>query len=324
MKRRNFAQATGLVLVGGLPMATPAFAEAWPQRRITWVVPYSAGGASDTLTRVVGQKLGERLGQTVIIENKPGAGGNIGTDAVAKAAPDGYTWVLGNIGPMAVNPTLYKDVPYDPQADFTPISLLMAYGNVLLVNPDFQVKTFPELLKYAKTHDVPYAGNGVGTSLHLTGAMLAQRAGIRMIHVPYKGAPPGLNDTMAGVVPMAIATMASALPLVKGGKLRALAVTSPQRAPQLPDVPTVAEQGLPGFQVTGWVGLLVPKGTPAPIVERLVAEVDSVMQLPAVRQLIDKMGSYVPPLGPGYFAKFIRSETKRWHDVIKTANIKVD
>lgn len=304
--------------------STQALAQNWPSKPIRWIIPYAAGGTSDTLSRIVGQKLGERLGQTIVIENKVGAGGNIGSDYVAKSPPDGYTLLLGNIGPMAVNKTLYKNLPYDPERDFSPISLLMAYGNVIMVNNDFRAKTLKELLVYAKTNNVPYAGNGVGTSAHLTGEMLAKRAGVNLTHVPYRGEPPGMVDAIAGVVPMVINSPPSAIPMITSGKLRALAVTSPQRSPQLPQVPTVAEEGVPGFEVTGWVGVLVPKGTPDPIVKRLVAEFTFVMELPEIRRVVTEMGSYVPTLGPEHFQRYIRSEIVSWNELITSANIKTE
>ncbi len=304
--------------------ASPALAQSWPDRPIRWIIPYAPGGTSDTLTRLVGQKLGERLGQPIVIENKVGAGGNIGTDFVAKAPADGYTMILGNIGPMAVNRTLSKNLPYDPERDFSPITLLMAYGNVILLNNDFAAKSLKELIEAAMTKNTPYAGNGVGTSLHLTGELLARRTGARFVHVPYRGGPPGLTDAIGGVVPMAIEPIASSIPMIRTGRLRGVAVTSPQRSPQLPEVPTVAEQGYPGFEVTGWVGVLVRSGTPDPIVQRLVSEFTSIMNLPEIRRAVEEMGSYVPPLGPDHFGSYIRSETARWRDLINAANIKVE
>lgn len=297
--------------------------QAWPARPMRWVVPYSAGGTSDILTRAVGQKLSERLGQQVVIDNKPGAGGNIGTDFVAKAAPDGYTWILGNIGPMSVNVTMYKNLPYDPQKDFTPISLLLAYPNIILVNADSPLKSLQELLAQARKSPMTYAGNGVGTSLHLTGELLARMAGVKLIHVPYKGDAPGLADLMGGVVPFNISPIASPMSLLRAGRIRALAVTGTERHPLLPNVPTVAESGVPGFDVTGWVGVLVPKGTPQPIVDRLVSEFKTVMlQDPDIKKLVqDDMLSYVPPMGPEHFANFIRTETAKWREVVRGANL---
>ena len=298
--------------------------EAWPSKPIRWVVPYAAGGTSDILSRRIAHKLSERLGQPILIDNKTGAGGNIGTDFVAKSPPDGYTWVLGNFGPISVNPSLYANLPYDPQKDLVPITLLMAYANVLLVNPTFGPTTVKGLIEAAREKPIFYAGNGVGTSLHLTGELFARSAGVRFTHVPYKGGPPGLNDAMAGVVPMAIDPVSTALPLVKSGRLLAVAVTSTERSPLMPDVPTVAESGLPNFEVTGWVGVLVPRGTPEPVVQRLVKEFTAIMQLPEFKQVVDEMGSFVPPLGPEHFARFIRSETAKWHDVVRDANLKAN
>ncbi len=313
--------AAGGVLAHRTASAQPA---AWPSKPIRWVVPYAAGGTSDIFARDVAQRLGERLGQPILIDNRTGAGGNVGTDFVAKSPPDGYTWVLGNIGPMAVNASLYKSLPYDPQRDLVPITLLLAYPNVIVANPASGPQSVKQLLEMAKRQPVDYAGNGVGTSLHLTGELLARSAGVKLTHVPYRGETPGLADAMAGTVPMAITPIASALPLVKGGKLRALAVTGPQRAEQLPDVPTVAEAGLPGFEVTGWVGVLVPRGTPAPIVDRLVAEFTAVMALPEIKRVVSEMSSFVPPLGPAYFAKFIQTETAKWREVVVGANLKAE
>jgi tripartite-type tricarboxylate transporter receptor subunit TctC len=310
-----------LALAGGAPAKAQ---DAWPSRPITWVVPYAPGGTSDVLARFIARKLGERLGQPVLIDNKTGAGGNLGTDHVAKSAPDGYTWVLGNIGPMSVNASLYRNLPYDPEKDFAPITLLMAYANVLLANPATGPKSVADLIAQAKKKPVAFAGNGVGTSLHLTGALFSLKAGVPLLHVPYKGGPPGLNDAMAGIVPMAIDPIASSLPLVKAGRLRAIAVTSSQRSELLPDVPTVAESGLPGFEVTGWVGVLVPKGTPAPIVSRLVTEFTRIMELPELERTVADMGSFIPPLGPDHFAQFIHSETVKWREVVQSANLQAN
>ncbi|RZL93416.1 MAG: tripartite tricarboxylate transporter substrate binding protein [Variovorax sp.] len=327
---RRVALAALAASVAGAATSMPdlAFAQAagaWPNRPIRWVIPYAAGGTSDILARDVAQKIGERLGQPVVIDNKSGAGGNLGTDFVAKSPPDGYTWVLGNIGPMAVNASMYRSLPFDPEKDLVPITLLVAYSNVVVANLDSGPKTVKELLERARKQSVPYAGNGVGTSLHLTGELLARSAGVKLQHVAYRGEAPGLTDVMAGVVPIGISPMASALPLVKGGRVRALAVTGAERSTLLPDVPTLAESGLPGFEVTGWVGILVPRGTPEPIVKRLVTEFTAIMQMQEVKNLVnDTMASFVPPLGPEYFAKFIHSETAKWREVVLGANLKAD
>jgi tripartite-type tricarboxylate transporter receptor subunit TctC len=328
ISRRDALAALSSTVVGAAlvaPRSAMAAEEAWPSKPIRWIIPYAAGATSDILTRAVaekiGQRIGQRLGQPIVVENKTGAGGNAGTDFVAKSAPDGYTWVLGNIGPMAVNATLYKNLPFDPEKDFVPISLLLAYPNLIVVNPAFGPRSMKELLQYGKTHSIPYAGNGVGTSLHLTGELLARTAGIKLQHIPYRGEAPGLTDTMAGVVPMAITPISAGLPLVKSGKLRALAVTSSKRSSALPDVPTVSESGLPGFEVIGWIGILTPRGTPEPVVQRLADEFTTVMESPEIQRVVEEMASYVPPLGPDYFARFIQSETTKWHDVVVAADL---
>ena len=317
------AAAGGGLLVAGGP-ATAADAP-WPTRPIRWVIPYAAGGTSDIIVRAAAVKLGERLGQAVVVENKTGAGGNLGTDFVAKSPPDGYTWVVGNTGPMAVNVSLYASMPFDPQKDLVPITLLVAYPNLVVAHPEKGPKSMQELLALARTQPIAYAGNGVGTSLHLTGQLLAQSAGIQLTHVAYRGEAPGLTDVMAGVVPIGITPIASGLPLVKGGKLRGLAVTGAERSPLLPEVPTVAESGVPGFEATGWVGILVPRGTPQPVVDRLAREFVAVMQLPDIQHIVkNDMASFVPPLGPDYFAGFIESETQRWRKVVRSANLKAE
>ncbi len=305
-----------------LPGASAHAQGAWPTKPIRWVNPYAAGGTTDILGRALGQKLSERLGQPILVDNRPGAGGNIGTDMVAKSPPDGYTWVMANIGPMSVNPTMYTNMTFDPQKDLQPISLLLAYPNIILVNADSPYKTLRDLLNDAKTKELAYAGNGIGTSLHLTGELLARKAGVKLTHVPYKGDAPGLTDLMGGVVPFNISPIASPMQLLKAGKIRALAVTGTQRNPQWPEVPTVAESGVAGFDVTGWVGICVARGTPQPIVARLVQEFGTVMQMPDVKKLInDEMLSYTPPMGPEYFTKWIQSETAKWKEVVQAAKL---
>jgi len=244
MKRIALALAAGLALCMG-----PAAAQApWPSQPIKWIVPYPPGGSTDMLARLVSHKLGERLGQPVIVENKAGAGGNVGTDFAVKQPADGYTIVMGNIGPISINPALYPDLPYQPQRDLAPVTMLMSVPNLLVVNPALPVRSVQELIAYARKTPEPmgYATPGAGTSLHLAGELFASSAGLRLTHVPYRGSAPGLNDTVAGHVPMMFDNMPSALQLVKAGKLRALAITSAARSPQLPDVPTMAEAGLPG------------------------------------------------------------------------------
>ncbi len=301
---------------------------AWPNRPIRWVVPYVAGGLSDSLARLVGQELSQRVGQPVIIDNKAGAAGNIGTDFVAKSAPDGHTIVLGNIGPISVSQSLYPTLPYDPERDLAPISMLVAYPNVLLVRPDFPARTVREFIAHAKAQDKPltYGTPGVGTSVHLAGELFARTAGIRMLHIPYKGGGTARIDAMSGRVDATIEAAGSgSMELVQGGKLRALAITSAERSALLPGVPTIAESGGPfaNFDVTGWIGVLAAAATPPAILSRLVAETTAVLQMAGVAKKIAEWGA-IPPMGPEHFAKVIRSESRRWRDVVQSAGIKLE
>ncbi|AUT48054.1 tripartite tricarboxylate transporter substrate binding protein [Achromobacter sp. AONIH1] len=316
-----------LALMAGMAVAAcPVGAQtAWPAQPVKWIVPYPPGGSTDMLARLVSHKLGERLKQTVIVENKAGAGGNLGTDYAVKQPADGYTIVMGNIGPISINPALYPDLPYKPQRDLAPVTMLMSVPNLLVVNPALPVKSVKELIDYARRAGAPlgYATPGTGTSLHLAGELFASTAGVRLTHVPYRGSAPGLNDTVAGHVPMMFDNMPSALQLVKAGKLRALAITSATRSPQLPDVPTMAEAGLPGYEISGWFGVLVPAATPKPIVERLNQELLAVLAMPDVREQIAAMGGIVVADGPAGFGRYIASETDKWGALVRSAQIKV-
>ncbi|CAM4392027.1 Tripartite tricarboxylate transporter family receptor [Bordetella tumbae] len=322
MKRILCAIAAGLTVCMGAAAAAQA---TWPSQPIKWVVPYPPGGSTDMLARLVGNKLGERLGQTVIVENKAGAGGNIGTEYAVKQPPDGYTIVMGNIGPISINPSLYPDLPYQPQRDLIPVAMLMSVPNLLVVNQDLPVRSVRELESYIKQSSTPvgYATPGTGTSLHLAGELFATSAGVKLTHVPYRGSAPGLNDTMAGHVPMMFDNMPSALQLVKSGKLRALAITSATRSPLLPDVPTMAESGLPGYEVTGWFGVLVPTGTPPAIVDRLNKALHDILAMPEVRDQIVAMGGIISDKGPEEFRRYIAAETDKWSALVSRAQIKL-
>lgn len=321
MKRIALALAAGLALCTG-----PGLAQSpWPSQPVKWIVPYPPGGSTDMLARLVSHKLGERLGQPVIVENKAGAGGNVGTDFAVKQPADGYTIVMGNIGPIAINPALYPDLPYQPQRDLAPVTMLMSVPNLLVVNPSLPVRSVQELIAYSKNAPEPmgYATPGAGTSLHLAGELFASTAGLRLTHVPYRGSAPGLNDTVAGHVPMMFDNMPSALQLVKAGKLRALAITSAARSPQLPDVPTMAEAGLPGYEIAGWFGVLAPAATPKPVVERLNKELQAVLALPEVREQIGAMGGIIAAEGPADFGRYIAAETDKWGALVRSAQIKI-
>lgn len=322
---RRLLRATAAIPLLVLGLSGTAFAQAWPSKPIQWVVPYPPGGPSDVLARLLGQKLSERLGQQVMISNKPGAGGNIGTDFAAKSPPDGYTIVLGNPGPIAVNSSLYANLPYDVERDLAPITLLVDYPSIILVNPAFPAKSVKALIQLAKAQSKPlsYATAGVGTSQHLTGELFTSNAGIQMSHVAYKGSAPALTDVVGGHISIMIDALAApSLSLIKSGKLYAIAVTSPERTPFLPDVPTVAESGLPGFAVTGWIGVMAPKGVPAPVMARLVEEFSIILQMPDVKAKITEWNARITTFGPEHFANFIRSETQKWGKVVRTANLK--
>ncbi|MGB3434284.1 Bug family tripartite tricarboxylate transporter substrate binding protein [Achromobacter sp.] len=321
MKRIALALAAGLVFCTGSAAAQAT----WPAQPVKWIVPYPPGGSTDMLARLVSHKLGERLGQPVIVENKAGAGGNIGTDFAVKQPADGYTIVMGNIGPISINPALYPDLPYKPQRDLAPVTMLMSVPNLLVVNPSVPVRSVQELIAYAKKSKAPldYATPGTGTSLHLAGELFASSAGLRLTHVPYRGSAPGLNDTVAGHVPMMFDNMPSALQLVKAGKLRALAITSTARSPQLPDVPTMAEAGLPGYEIAGWFGVLAPAATPKPIIERLNKELLAVLAMPDVREQIGAMGGIISAEGPADFGRYIAAETDKWGALVSKAQIKL-
>ena len=317
-------KAAPLILAAAAALS-PLLAHAdstWPSRPIKWIVPYPPGGSTDMLARLVGQKLSERLGQPILIENKPGAGGNLGTDFVAKQAADGYTILMGNIGPISINPSLYPNLPYSPLRDLAPVTLLMEVPNLLVVNNDLPARSVKELTAQAASKSsLSYATPGAGTSLHLAGELYAATSKIKLSHVAYKGSAPGLNDTMAGHVPMMFDNMPSALPLVKSGKLRALAITSAQRSPLLPDVPTMAEAGVPNYQITGWFGVLVPASTPQPIVQKLSKELIDIVKTPDMEKRINDMGGMVSASGPAAFTGFIQSETQKWRALVQTANI---
>lgn len=323
MKRLALSAALAcLATVAAMPVWA---SDAWPTKPIKWVVPYPPGGSTDMLARIVSQKLSERLGQPVVVENKAGAGGNVGTDYVTKQPADGYTIVMGNIGPIAINPSLYPDLPYNPGKDLAPVTMLMAVPNLLVVNPGLPVQSVKDLIQYGKRQATPlsYATPGAGTSLHLAGELFASTAGVRMMHIPYKGSAPGLNDTMAGHVSLMFDNMPSALQLVKTGKLRALAITGAQRSPLLPEVPTMAEAGLSGYEIAGWFGVLVPAATPKPIVARLDSELEAVLKMPEVRKKIDEMGGIISGAGPEAFGRYIEAETQKWRKLVRNANITV-
>jgi len=298
--------------------------QSWPSKPIHLIVPYAAGGFADIRARMIGVELAKTLGQSVVIENKPGAGGVIGTDAVAKAAPDGYTVGMGNLAPLAVNVSLMKKLPYDPQKDLSPVILLEISPLILTAGPGLQAKNVQELIALAKAKpgQIAFASSGIGGAHHLSGEMLRQMSGIDIIHIAYKGGAPAATDLLAGHVPMMFEMGYAALPSIKAGKIRALAVTSAKRLSVLPEVPTMKEAGVPGFESYNWQGVIAPAGTPREIVERLNREINAILAQPAVRNLITSTGSEVGGGTPEAFGTFIRSETEKWAKVVKQAGIR--
>ncbi|MDB5874517.1 MAG: tripartite tricarboxylate transporter substrate binding protein [Ramlibacter sp.] len=309
-----------------IALTAAAQGDAYPNKPIRMIVPYAAGGPTDVLARIVGLKLGEIVGQAVIVDNRPGASGIPGTDAVARAAPDGYTIGLSTIGPLAVNPSLIPNVPYDTLRDFAPLVLLARSYSVLTVHPSVPANNFTELLALLKANPgkYTYATGGIGTTQHLSGELLQSVAGVKMLHVPYKGEGSAQTDLLGGQVSMMFQSSLIALQHVRAGKLRAVAVTSPHRLPSFPDTPTIAESGFPGFEVTAWYGMVAPAGTPAPIVRKLNDALQAVLRQPEVVAKLADLGA-VPAGGPpGDLTALLKVELPKWRDVIKRGNIKAE
>ncbi len=318
----------GLTAVLALMLATAgASAQGYPTKPIRLVVPYPAGGPLDIMARAIGQKLTEAWKQPVVVDNRAGAGGNIGADFVAKSAPDGYTLLMGAVATHAINPSLYSKIPYDPVKDFAPVALVAQVPNILVVNPAVPAKTVRELIALARAQPgtLNFGSGSTGSTGHLAGELFNTMAGVKMVHIPYKGAAPATADLLGGQVQLMFDNLASALPNVKAGKLRALAVTTLARSPAIPELPTIAESGLPGFDLTTWFGLLVPAGTPPEIVARLNAEIVRALDAKDMRERLEKMGA--EPLSnntPERFAAFIRSEAAKYARVVKDSGAKVD
>ena len=303
--------------------AVSAQSQPYPNKPIKIISPFATGGIADTFSRVVGQGLSESLGQPVVVENKTGGGGNIGADFVAKAPADGYTLVMGNIGSHAVNPYLMKNMPYDPLKDFEPVAYVLDAEGLLVVNPTIPVKNVTELIAYVKARpgQVSYGSGGMGTTSHLAGELFKSLAKVDMTHIPYKGNAPAITDLIGGQTQVMFATMPTVLPYVKTDKLKALAVIGSSRASSLPDVPTVAET-LPGFDVSNWIGIFAPAGTPKPIISKLNAEIIKIMQQPAVQKRLETEGAKFKPMTPEAFGAFQKNEALKWSKTIKDAGIK--
>ena len=309
-----------------LPLtATAQGATDFPSKPIRIVVPFPAGGATDAAARLVATQMSEKWGQPVVVDNRAGAGGNVGSDLVAKSAPDGYTLVMGVTGSHAINTSLYSRMPYDPVADFVAISQVAVVPNVLVVHPSVSAKNLDELVALARREPgrLNYASLGNGTAAHLGMEMLKSAAGIDVTHVPYKGSAPAVTDLLAGQVHMMVDGLPSALPHIKAGKLRAIALTSLHRAPSLPELPTIAER-YPGFYADAWSGLFAPKGTPQPVVDKLSAEVQRILKLPEVREKLAALGAEPVGSTQAEFAAHVKREIDKWAKVVKTSGAKVD
>jgi tripartite-type tricarboxylate transporter receptor subunit TctC len=320
-------KVTALFALTAAAMLAPthAQAQAWPTKPISLVVTYPAGGGADTMARLIAPKLGEALGQPVIVENKPGASGQIGASAVAKAAPDGYTLML-DASSFAVNPALFAKLPYDSDKAFKPIGVIALFPNVLLANPGFGAKSVKDVVTAAKAkkHAVSYASSGNGSAQHLAGAMFESAAGVDMLHVPYKGGAPALNDVIGGQVPLFFGNLASTLQHVKAGKLLPLAVTSGKRSPILPDVPTMAEAGVAGYEVYEWNALFAPAGTPDAVVAKIATALQKTIDSTDVKTRIAQLGGETQTAKPDVAQQFIRQQTVLWARLVKERGISLD
>jgi tripartite-type tricarboxylate transporter receptor subunit TctC len=299
---------------------------AYPERPITLMVPFPAGGSTDLVARVVAERMGTELGQPIIVENRGGAGGNIGSAAVAKADPDGYTILMGTVATHALNPALYRKMPYDAVADFAPVALLVVVPNVLVVNPDFPAKNVQELVALLKEKpgEYSYASSGNGTPLHLSGELFKTMAGVDMVHIPYKGAGPALIDVMGGHVPIMFDNLPSSTEHIRAGKLRGLAVTTAQRAPSMPDLPTVAESGLPGYETYTWNALFAPAGTPREIIDRLNTAARAAVADPKVQAKLQDVGAMPKGSTPEELASHVQAELAKWAPIVKASGAQID
>jgi tripartite-type tricarboxylate transporter receptor subunit TctC len=321
MKRRTLLQASGAAAL------VPAFALAqdkYPSKTITFVCPYSAGGNSDQRSRQIGRFLSTALNQPVIVDNKPGAGGNLGTEMIVRAKPDGYTIGMGNFAPLAVNPGMFKDMRFDPVKDLAPVCLIEKGPLILMVKPDSPFNSVKDIIAAAKSKpgQLSFASGGIGGSHHLSGELFKSISGVNITHIPYKGGAPATVDLMGGQVDMMFEQMYSAAPSIRAGKLRALAITSKVRSPLFPNVPTMIEAGVPGFEVQNWQGLVVPAGTPAAIINALNATTNKALADPSIREQMLSQGNEIGGGTPEQFAALVRSEAARWGKLVKAANIK--
>ena len=319
--RRTFCLA-----VLSLAMVFNAAAQGYPAKPIRFIVPYPAGGPLDTVARLLGSKLAESMKQPVVVDNKPGAGGNIGADFVAKSPPDGYTILMGAVATHAINPSLYASIPYDPVRDFIPVTQVASTPNVLVVNPSIPASNVREFIAYAKANPgkLNFGSGSTGSAGHLAGELFNTMAGVRMVHVPYKGAGPAMQDLVGGQIQLMFDNLASSLGQIKAGRVKALAVTTAKRTSLAPDLPTISESGLPGFDISTWFGIFVPAKTPQPIVDKLHAELVRALAMPDVREAMIKLGAEPVGSSPQEFAAYIKSEADKYAKLVKASGAKAD
>lgn len=318
--------ASAVVLGAGLLGGTSALAQAYPTKPVTIIVPFAAGGTTDILARIIGQALTAELGQSVVVDNRAGAGGNIGGQAAAKAAPDGHTLFMGTVGTHAINASLYKKMPFDPVKDFAPLTRVANVPNLLVANPAQPYKSVKDLIAYAKANPgkVNFGSAGNGSSIHLSGELFKSLAKVDMQHVPYKGSAPAVTDLLGNQIDIMFDNMPSAIQHVRSGKLAPLAVTTAKRSPELPNVPTIAEAGVPGYEATSWFGMFAPAGTPAPVLAKLNAAIVKVLAQPDVKKKINEQGAEVYSETPEQFAAFIQAESVKWGKVVKESGASLD
>ncbi|MBB5215956.1 tripartite tricarboxylate transporter substrate binding protein [Parapusillimonas granuli] len=328
MKQNRLATIIGAISIAlaAVPHAAASSADSYPERSISWIVPFPPGGAMDAIARVLSETMSKDLGQSIVVENKPGAGGNIGASYVTKARPDGYTIMIAANG-MAVNPFLYKNLSYDPIKDFEPISLLAAVPNILVTQATrSDVNSLADVIRQAKEKPghYTYASAGVGTSIHLAGALFTYTGQLDMLHIPYKGSGPAVSDLMGGQVDYMFDSITSAKPYIESGKLKALAITTKKRSSTLPDLPTVDESGMPGYELTPWFATFAPAGTPAPIIEKLNAAMLKAMETDRVKQIFATIGAEKIGSTPRELASYMAQETAKWKKIIAETGISVD
>ncbi len=320
-RRGLLAAAAACALLPGL-----AAAQAFPSKPITIIVPFAAGGTTDILARIIAQGMGAELGQSVVVDNRAGAGGNIGGQVAARAPADGYTLFMGTVGTHAINAALYKKMPFDPVKDFAPLTRVANVPNLLVANPAQPFKTVQELIAYAKANPgkINFGSSGSGSSIHLSGELFKSMAKVDMQHVPYKGSAPAVTDLLGNQIAIMFDNMPSAIQHVRSGRLRAIAVTTARRSPELPDVPTIAEAGVPGYEATSWFGMFAPAATPAPVVAQLNATIVKVLAQPDIRKKLAEQGAEAAGETPAQFADFIQKESVKWGKVVKESGASVD